>query len=260
MAPKFTKMPSFEAIVATRRQQWGMAVVLLAAELSMFFVVAGWYFATQSPTNGFTEYVTFGQRQSGLVTSIVSPGLGFLAMPLIIAVVMPHSRGCPEGFVFRKTGYLSRMLATTLLWAAGIVSAGVMFHDWSDKGYRLTPGSAIAMGILAVGLAGAVAMWPNRHPRIVSPPPTEAPTTAVPPLPPTASQQPPSTVKAPPVPPQMPAPTGTEQPPSPTGAPAPRAQAGWYADPSRQHELRYWNGTRWADDVVDHGQRSLAPL
>src|SRR5690242_10889684 len=29
--------------------------------------------------------------------------------------------------------------------------------------------------------------------------------------------------------------------------------AGWYADPSGQHEARYWDGTRWTDRVADRG-------
>jgi Protein of unknown function (DUF2510) len=29
--------------------------------------------------------------------------------------------------------------------------------------------------------------------------------------------------------------------------------AGWYADPSRRHERRYWDGSQWGDDVSDAG-------
>jgi uncharacterized protein DUF2510 len=29
--------------------------------------------------------------------------------------------------------------------------------------------------------------------------------------------------------------------------------AGWFPDPHRRHELRYWNGTTWTDDVSDGG-------
>jgi hypothetical protein len=30
----------------------------------------------------------------------------------------------------------------------------------------------------------------------------------------------------------------------------------WYSDPSGRHELRYWNGEAWTDDVSDHGVTS----
>jgi hypothetical protein len=36
--------------------------------------------------------------------------------------------------------------------------------------------------------------------------------------------------------------------------------AGWFADPSRHHELRYWDGQRWTDHVVDHGVQAVDPL
>ena len=29
--------------------------------------------------------------------------------------------------------------------------------------------------------------------------------------------------------------------------------AGWFPDPHRRHELRYWNGSAWTDDVSDGG-------
>ena len=35
---------------------------------------------------------------------------------------------------------------------------------------------------------------------------------------------------------------------------------GWYADPLRRHELRYFDGRRWADLVADNGVRSSDPL
>jgi len=33
----------------------------------------------------------------------------------------------------------------------------------------------------------------------------------------------------------------------------PRVPAGWYADPSAQHERRYWDGTDWTAHVADGG-------
>jgi hypothetical protein len=35
--------------------------------------------------------------------------------------------------------------------------------------------------------------------------------------------------------------------------PASTMPAGWFPDPHRRHELRYWNGTAWTDDVSDGG-------
>lgn len=36
--------------------------------------------------------------------------------------------------------------------------------------------------------------------------------------------------------------------------------AGWHADPSGKHELRYWNGDSWTEHVADDGVQTTAPL
>ena len=38
------------------------------------------------------------------------------------------------------------------------------------------------------------------------------------------------------------------------------ADAGWLADPSGAHELRYWDGSTWTEHVSDQGVTSTAPL
>ncbi len=42
--------------------------------------------------------------------------------------------------------------------------------------------------------------------------------------------------------------------------PASGPPAGWYPDPSRRHEYRFFNGHDWTDDVVDNGAHSSEPL
>src|SRR5439155_10777943 len=36
--------------------------------------------------------------------------------------------------------------------------------------------------------------------------------------------------------------------------------AGWYPDPTRRHELRYWDGYTWLDNVSDKGAAATDPL
>jgi hypothetical protein len=36
--------------------------------------------------------------------------------------------------------------------------------------------------------------------------------------------------------------------------------AGWNEDPSKQHELRYWDGTMWTSSVSDGGVASDDPI
>jgi hypothetical protein len=49
----------------------------------------------------------------------------------------------------------------------------------------------------------------------------------------------------------------------PQPALAPWGQAavptGWFADPSRRHELRYWDGQRWTEQVADRGTQGVDP-
>jgi hypothetical protein len=36
--------------------------------------------------------------------------------------------------------------------------------------------------------------------------------------------------------------------------------AGWFADPGRRHELRYWDGQRWTEHVSDRDTQRLDPM
>jgi len=35
------------------------------------------------------------------------------------------------------------------------------------------------------------------------------------------------------------------------------APMGWFADPYRRHELRYWDGQRWTEHVSDRGTQTV---
>jgi hypothetical protein len=57
--------------------------------------------------------------------------------------------------------------------------------------------------------------------------------------------------------PVRPAPAAVAPPPAaPT---APPAAAGWAADPFGRHQWRYWDGTRWTDQVADGSTQSSDP-
>lgn len=42
--------------------------------------------------------------------------------------------------------------------------------------------------------------------------------------------------------------------------PAMPGDAGWYGDPSGEHEQRYWDGSEWTERVLEHGEHSYAPV
>jgi Protein of unknown function (DUF2510) len=35
---------------------------------------------------------------------------------------------------------------------------------------------------------------------------------------------------------------------------------GWLIDPTRRHQIRYWDGARWTERVSDNGRRGNDPL
>jgi hypothetical protein len=41
---------------------------------------------------------------------------------------------------------------------------------------------------------------------------------------------------------------------------AARAPAKWHPDPTKRHELRYWNGTEWTHHVADAGVQAIDPI
>ena len=57
-------------------------------------------------------------------------------------------------------------------------------------------------------------------------------------------------------------PQGTLQAIQPTPQPirALSAPAGWLADPTSRHELRYWTGTAWSEHVSDMGATDVDPV
>ena len=48
--------------------------------------------------------------------------------------------------------------------------------------------------------------------------------------------------------------------PAPASWTPPTVPAGWFADPTRRHELRYWNGQRWTERVADRGTEAVDPV
>jgi hypothetical protein len=59
----------------------------------------------------------------------------------------------------------------------------------------------------------------------------------------------------------VPVPPDRDKPQSPQAAPQqPLPIAGWYVDPTRRFELRYWDGSRWSEHVARAGVVSADPL
>ena len=48
-------------------------------------------------------------------------------------------------------------------------------------------------------------------------------------------------------------------PPLPAAPPPPGPPAGWYPDPHKRYEQRYWDGSAWTDSVLVNGESILEP-
>jgi hypothetical protein len=48
--------------------------------------------------------------------------------------------------------------------------------------------------------------------------------------------------------------------PPPSSPPMPPVMGpGWFADPTRRHQARYWDGTAWTENVIDAGVTGVDP-
>ncbi len=83
---------------------------------------------------------------------------------------------------------------------------------------------------------------------VIATPGAQAPPPPPPPPPPPRRDAGPAPPPPPPPPP----------PPAPSARPA--AAPAWYADPSARHQLRYWDGGAWTDEVADGGVRGADHL
>ncbi len=46
---------------------------------------------------------------------------------------------------------------------------------------------------------------------------------------------------------------------APQPPPPPKPPAGWYPDPHKRYEQRYWDGSEWTDSVLVNGESILEP-
>ncbi|MFN8215337.1 MAG: hypothetical protein U0R71_01965 [Solirubrobacterales bacterium] len=89
---------------------------------------------------------------------VVKLGAGYLIGPLAILIVLPLVFGRGRQVALARW-YRSRLVLASLLW----ISGGVVILDrvggLGDE-YTLQAGAYIAAGLIAIGLAATLAMWP----------------------------------------------------------------------------------------------------
>ena len=98
----------------------------------------------------------FDLAQNSLGT--VKIGLGFLAGPVAILFALPFVLARPGDTAVTRL-YRARIVLTAALWVAGVV---VLISKISDlDGYTVTAGTYVSSGLLVLGLAATLALWPR---------------------------------------------------------------------------------------------------
>ena len=91
---------------------------------------------------------------------VVKLGLGYLAGPLLILVVLPLVLGRSRQVAI-KHRFRERLLLAAALWIAGLV---VLFTKVSDldPAFTIQAGGYVTGAFLVIGLLATLAMWPHR--------------------------------------------------------------------------------------------------
>lgn len=92
---------------------------------------------------------------------VVKMGLGYLAGPVLILATLPLVLGRARQLALKRY-YRARILAAACLWTAGLVLLVVKVSGLD--GYDIEAGTYVAAGLLVLGLASTLAMWPGGMP------------------------------------------------------------------------------------------------
>ena len=189
-----------EAYVADAR----IRVAGALGRISAFLLFAGFVgsIATWGKQNSIFE-------MASTHTETYRPGLGYIAGPLLILLVLPIVRGRLR-FAPRRL-YRARVVSAALLFVAGLVVLAVNLGQL-DPGYQTRPGTYIAASLLVIGLLATVAMWPagldvirvDKSGNVEGAPPPPAPPPVAQPLPPPPQAAPVAASAQPAVPQQGP--------------------------------------------------------
>jgi hypothetical protein len=137
-----------DAYVASRRVSIAAWIASLCAAGLLIGLIG-------SGLTWFERSALFDLAQNSLGT--VKIGLGFLAGPVAILIVMPFVLARPGETALTRL-YRVRIVAAAALWLAGLVILVAKVADLD--GYTLTAGTYVSAGLLLAGLAATLAMWP----------------------------------------------------------------------------------------------------
>jgi hypothetical protein len=103
--------------------------------------------------------------RSALFDLAASPGTtvkidpGFLVGPALILITLPLVLGRARQLALKRY-FRTRLVAAALLWLAGLVALLVRVAGL-DSSYAIEAGAYVSAGLLLLGLASTLAMWPG---------------------------------------------------------------------------------------------------
>lgn len=92
----------------------------------------------------------------------VKIGIGFLVGPVLILVTLPLVIGRARQVALKRF-FRARLLVAAILWVAGLVILVVKVTGL-DPSYDVEAGTYVSAGLMLVGLAATLAMWPGDIP------------------------------------------------------------------------------------------------
>jgi undecaprenyl pyrophosphate phosphatase UppP len=139
-----------EAFVPSRRMRLASNVASLCAALLLVGLIG-------------TAFTWWGRSSffdlAGNSLETVKIDTGFLVGPALILILLPLVFGWP-GQLAVKRYFRSRLVIASLLWGAGLIALLTRVSGL-DSSYTIEAGTYISAGLLLVGLASTLAMWPG---------------------------------------------------------------------------------------------------
>jgi uncharacterized protein DUF2510 len=206
----------------------------------------------------FSEDTSAWEKLSFLGFNVVSPwhvAVLLIAVGLVVGPRVPFDPDARGASVARLALLDAMILGAVIALCALLAIIGTIGRN-TDFGPTVPQKIGEIMQFLGGGTVAAVATLLAMRAQSLVPAPVRPATAPPPPAPAPGASAPTATA------PTATAPTAAT--PTATAPTAPAAagpgSAGWAADPYGRHQWRYWDGTRWTDQVADGSTQRTDPV
>lgn len=139
-----------EAYVPNRRMRLASDLASICATLLLIGLIGAAF-------TWWGRSALFDLASNSLETVKIDPG--FLVGPALILILLPLVFGRSRQLAL-KDRFRLRLLISALLWTAGLVALIVKVGSL-DSSYAIEAGTYVSAGLMVLGLASTLAMWPH---------------------------------------------------------------------------------------------------